>query len=221
MKMFKIEKYKKYNSKLFKKYANIYDYIDLIIGHVRKKTANKVNGRNLKIIDVACGTGSQSIAFAKKGFEVTGIDLSKDMLKIAKNKIKPNYNLKFIYTDASSIPFKNSEFDVASISLSLHDMPEKIGLKVLIEMKRVTKKNGKILIIDYHRPNNKFIAMFFNKLFSIWESKYYQSFMKMGINYYLKKVKLDCKSKGLYFFKNIQIVECINKKQYNNYLHER
>ncbi len=72
--------------------APIYDSLVFFIGGLRKRVADKIDIKNPKIVDFACGTGSQSIAFAKKGYSVIGIDLSPDMLKIARKKIKPNTN---------------------------------------------------------------------------------------------------------------------------------
>jgi ubiquinone/menaquinone biosynthesis C-methylase UbiE len=43
-------------------------------------------GIDSKILDVATGTGKQAFAFAKRGYDVTGIDLSEAMLKVASSK---------------------------------------------------------------------------------------------------------------------------------------
>ena len=201
------ERHKRYDIRLFKRLAPVYDYVEFFIGHIRNKVANKVKG-NKRILDAACGTGNQSIAFAKKGFSVVGIDLSPDMLRYAKKKIKPSYNVRFIRSDATKINYKSSSFDVSSISFGLHDMPEKIGLMILKEMIRTTKKNGQIIIVDYHKQKSKVFPLFAN----LWESKYYNHFIKVGLSHYLKKTNLKPISKGTYLFGNIQVVECINKK---------
>jgi 2-polyprenyl-3-methyl-5-hydroxy-6-metoxy-1,4-benzoquinol methylase len=69
--------------------------------------------KSLKIIDIGCGTGRHSIELSKRGYSVTGIDLSESMLAKAKEKAELN-NLKigFIKHDARNLPFSN-EFDVA------------------------------------------------------------------------------------------------------------
>lgn len=207
-----LKEYQWYNEKFFKKWAFIYDYIEIFIGHIRKKVTNKVKDNNRKILDIACGTGNQSIDFAKKGFEVVGIDLSSDMLKYARKKIKPGYKIRFINSDATKVYYKNSVFDVSSISFGLHDMPEKVGIMTLREMIRATKKNGQIIIVDYNIPKNKIISWLGFRIAKFWESKYYDYFMKVGLDHYLKKVKLKPISKEKYFFENIQVVECLNQK---------
>ncbi|MBI2632631.1 methyltransferase domain-containing protein, partial [Candidatus Pacearchaeota archaeon] len=156
--------YKWYNKNWFKKMAPVYDYVEFLLINLRKKVSNKVNNPNAKILDVACGTGNQSIAFAKNGFSVIGIDLSSDMLKYAKKKIKKTYDLKFVCCDATRIPYKKSSFDISSISFGLHDMPEEIGIKILKEMKRTTKKNGNIIIVDYYTPRERLASLLGHKI---------------------------------------------------------
>ncbi len=53
-----------------------------------------------KILDMACGTGRHSILFAKKGYSVTAVDLSKNMLSVAQEKAySENLNINFIQSD--------------------------------------------------------------------------------------------------------------------------
>jgi len=204
--------YRWYNVNWFKRMAPIYDYIEFILGNLRKEVSKKVDKPYAKILDMACGTGNQSLAFAKEGFEVTGIDLSPDMLRYAKKKIKRPYKLKFICRDATKVFYKNSTFDISSISFGLHDMPEKIGIKILKEMKRVTKKKGKIIIVDYYTPKTGLSNFLGDKIVKIWETKNYDHFRKSGLDYYLKKTNLEQSSKESYLLGNIQIVVCKNIK---------
>lgn len=202
------EEHKKYNVKWHRMMAPVYDYVEFIVSPLRKKVADKVNKKNKKILDMACGTGNQPIAFAKKELSVVGIDISPYMLKRAKKKIKPSYSIKFICGDATKTNYKNSLFDASSISFGLHDMPEKIGIMILKEMIRTTKKNGQILIVDYNTPQNWLGHL----IAKIWETKYYDHFLKVGLDYYLNKVGLKSLAKETYLFNNFQIVECINIK---------
>lgn len=53
-----------------------------------------------KILEIACGTGNVTIPLAKKGYNILGLDISKDMLMIAKNKaLEDNINILFIEQD--------------------------------------------------------------------------------------------------------------------------
>ena len=148
------------------------------------------------------------MAFANKGFSVVGIDLSHDMLKYARKKVKPNLDVKFIQGDAVKIGFPDDTFDASSISLGLHDMPEEIAIKILNEMIRVTKKGGQVIIADYNTPQNWHGHQFMK----LWESQYYQHFLEVGINHYLDKVGLTPTSKDVILFNNYQVIVCDNKK---------
>ena len=83
------EEYYPYIKKFFRRWAPVYDLLDIIIGGVRSKTADFTSAKNgAKILDVATGTGKQAFAFAKKGYDVSGIDLSEDMLRVANKNNK-------------------------------------------------------------------------------------------------------------------------------------
>lgn len=201
----------KYMSEFFGRMAPTYDLLEIILTNLRKNVIDMIGIRKRKILDVCCGTGTLSIALAKKGHSVVGIDLTRAMLNQAGNKLKKGLDVKFVEGDASKMMFKNSEFDTSVISLSLHDMPHEMREKVLNEMKRVTKKDGKIIIVDYNQPSG-----FFSRFFLAWavryESKYYPSFIKNLLEYYLKKTKLKQSTKKTNFFGVLQTVECKNKK---------
>lgn len=69
--------------------------------------------RSLKIIDIACGTGRHSIELSKRGYSMTGIDLSVSLLGKAKEKAKQNgLQIDFLNHDARNLPF-DKQFDVA------------------------------------------------------------------------------------------------------------
>ena len=69
--------------------------------------------RSLEIIDVGCGTGRHTIELTKRGYSVTGIDLSEAQLRRAKEKAKEqNLQIEFFRHDARDLPFDH-QFDVA------------------------------------------------------------------------------------------------------------
>ena len=69
--------------------------------------------KELKIIDVGCGTGRHAIELTKRGYSVTGIDLSASQIESAKAKAKnENLEIDFLVGDARQIPFTD-KFDIA------------------------------------------------------------------------------------------------------------
>jgi len=207
------EQHEWHNVRWFRMMAPVYDVVEFFVAHIRKRVVTEAHlPKGAKILDMACGTGSQSIAFAKRGFSVVGVDLSPDMLARAKKKVKTGYDATFLCQDSSHIPYENSHFDLAVVSFGLHDMPEEVGSAILEEMKRVTKPNGDIIIVDYDRPLNSLSAFLGHAIAKIWEGKYYDHFLKIGLKNYLNKVGLKGHTKVNYFLGNIQKVVCKNEK---------
>jgi ubiquinone/menaquinone biosynthesis C-methylase UbiE len=117
------EGYYSYIRKFFSRWAPFYDIVDVFISGMRDKVVEFTNARNgSKILDVCTGTGKQAFAYAKRGYDVIGIDLSEYMQKVA-NKKNRYENVKFEVADATDMPFEDNRFDVSCVSFALHDMP--------------------------------------------------------------------------------------------------
>lgn len=207
-----VTKHAYYNNKFFAKWARLYDYEKYLLFPLRRKAAKFLNlSIPQKIIDVATGTGAQAYELANLGYEVIGVDLSPEMLVQAKKKINPSLRLRFQQADGTDLPFRNNTFDAASISLGLHDMPYEIGRKVLQELKRVTKKNGEILIVDYMEPKKHIVAKFTYPLIKLYETPMYRPFIERGLENILKHVALSIFRKTN-FFGFFQVVVVKNYK---------
>jgi ubiquinone/menaquinone biosynthesis C-methylase UbiE len=205
--------HEQYNNKLFQRYAPYYNLLSRpSLLPIRLKIRNQLPlPEYTKVIDIACGTGLQAYALARSGHKVVGIDLSPAMIHKAKRKAVNGLNVSFICADATKIPYPNGFFDASILCFALHDMPEDVGLTVLEEMKRVTRRGGKIIIADYNcHSTHMTTAKLSHRLSKLFESKYYSEFMKRGILHYLKKKGLaeytaNAKYRGI-----VQIVCCQN-----------
>jgi len=101
------------------------------------------NAQGMKLLEVGCGTGHWSRFFSDCGFEVSAVDISERMIKIAQSKNIPNAS--FQIADGHSLTFKENSFDVtaAITTLEFAGNPE----LVLQEMARCTRKpSGQLLI---------------------------------------------------------------------------
>lgn len=103
--------------------------------------------KDLKILDVGCGTGELSLLFAEMGHKVTGIDISRQMLKTAKTKAEARgADITFGEGDAENPPFDISSFDIVFSRHLLWTLPNP---RIAVEnWKRVLRKNGRVVIID-------------------------------------------------------------------------
>lgn len=191
-----IDEEKEYYSltrKVFRILAPFYDLFVIPISRVRDRVVDLARARKgSKILDVATGTGKQAFAFAKKGYEVIGVDLSEDMLNVANKKNKYG-NVKFGIADATNLPFKDNYFDVSCVSFALHDMPLSIREKVLTEIVRVTSPKGMIALVDYALPKNKIGRFLIYHLVRLYEGKYYVQFIESDFKALLKKAKIEIK----------------------------
>ncbi|MEI7579807.1 MAG: class I SAM-dependent methyltransferase [bacterium] len=96
-----------------------------------------------RILDAGCAAGRDSRILTDKGFVVTGIDLSKELLKIAK---KENSDLDLIFGDLRKLPFKEEYFDGIFACGVLLELDKKDILKVLKEFQRVLKSGGIVFV---------------------------------------------------------------------------
>lgn len=104
-----------------------------------------------RILDLACGTGEISIRLAEKGFEVTGIDLSEEMLSYAQQKVSSNQPILFLQQDMREITGFDGQFDAVAICCdSLNYLKTKNDvIETFKSVFRVLKPEG-ILLFDVH-----------------------------------------------------------------------
>ena len=96
-----------------------------------------------RLLEVGCGTSHWSRYFSDKGFDVTGIDTSAEMIKIARQRHIPNS--RFEIAGGQDLPFEDGSFDVAAAITVLEFTTE--PAKIISEMVRCVKKSKGILII--------------------------------------------------------------------------
>src|SRR5262245_35426712 len=66
-----------------------------------------------KVLDVACGSGNLAVVAAKKGADVTGIDIADNLVEAAKKRAEAEgLDIKFEQGDAEAMPYEDNSFDV-------------------------------------------------------------------------------------------------------------
>ena len=106
-----------------------------------------------KILDVGCGNGRFFKLFRKKGYNICGIDYSKELIKQAKDIYSEELEIKLKVSESTKLPYKDKSFDYVSIILILPHDDKETFQKSIMEAKRVLKPDGKIFIID--EPDTK------------------------------------------------------------------
>ena len=109
------------------------------------------------LLDLGCGTGRDAIELARSGFKVYGIDISSEMIKIAKSGITDNESIEFLQGDSEHIPYEDEHFDAVICSSSFHHYPRPVAS--LSEIRRVLKKNGHLFLLETCRDGFRLIII--------------------------------------------------------------
>jgi ubiquinone/menaquinone biosynthesis C-methylase UbiE len=98
-----------------------------------------------KVLCVGSGSGEECFTLQQKGAEVTGLDASQELVKIAKRQF---YGIEFIVGDQEALPFEAESFDIVFSSLTIHYSDD--WSKVLAESYRVLKPGGTLIFSTHH-----------------------------------------------------------------------
>ncbi|MFA6636785.1 MAG: class I SAM-dependent methyltransferase [Candidatus Omnitrophota bacterium] len=167
---------KQWYESLFENYAHKYDkecFVQGTVGECDFIEQEANHNKSLKILDVGCGTGRHSIELTKRGYNVTGVDLSENQIERAREKAKKaGLTIDFQTQDARNLPF-DGEFDLAIMlcegGFSLMETDE-MNFEILKNATKALKSKG------------KFIFTTLNGLFPLFHSvkEFYESRQKEG-----------------------------------------
>lgn len=190
--------------------------IDPLLTPLRKKVANEIQSGQ-KVVDIACGTGAQLFSVARNATQVTGVDLSESMISYAKkNAAKLGLsNASFVVGDATNIPqFKDKSFDVAIMSLALHQFDPALYDPILNEMKRISKS---IILVDYNVPLPQNVSGRGSRVAEFFAGReHFRNFKKYvgmgGLEEILPKHNLKIEKSKFMAMGALQMVICSNGK---------
>lgn len=158
-----------YSKYYFDYYKENLKHINTFLNYLPKKS---------KILDAGCASGGISFYLNDKGFEVVGIDLSVNMIKIAKQKVP---TVTFQIMDIRDLHFHKNYFQGIVSDYSLIHIPKKDIVKTLKGFYEVLKPNGYIFISVFKGNEEKFIPEPFKpdeKVFwSFFSDKEFRSYL--------------------------------------------
>ncbi|MFZ2339488.1 MAG: bifunctional demethylmenaquinone methyltransferase/2-methoxy-6-polyprenyl-1,4-benzoquinol methylase UbiE [Bacteroidales bacterium] len=159
--------------RMFDSIAWRYDFLNHLLSfgidrRWRKRAVKEIsrNFRNPKILDVATGTGDLAIEAARiNPVKITGIDISENMLKTGQRKVaeKNLENLiEFVRCESENICFDDETFDVAMVAFGVRNFTDPV--RGLSEMRRVLRRNGMVVVLEFSRPG----GFIFKHLYNIY-----------------------------------------------------
>jgi phosphatidylethanolamine/phosphatidyl-N-methylethanolamine N-methyltransferase len=177
------------SEKFYDRLTFLYPIIDLFLRSQKRKLFRKINNFPYgRILEVGVGNGAHFKYY--NTHEIIGIDTSRSMLTHARKHLKRNIQL--IHMDGEKLLFPNEAFDYVVLShvIAVVGDPDKL----LEEVYRVLKPNGKVFILNHFTPNNwlkyidktfKYISklVFFKSVFHMSDVRSIEKFkLRMDIN---------------------------------------
>lgn len=115
-----------------------------------------------RILDLGCGTAYFTSLLTKFYTQVVGIDLSENMIQVAKNSLEHNKmkdGIEFVVADGEYLPFIGGAFDVVLCLDLLHHVPDVAS--IIREMTRAIRKGGKVVSIEPNFLNPLYVLLCF------------------------------------------------------------
>ena len=144
---------------MFDAIAGRYDLLNDILsaGQVRlwRRAVTRIIGvgPGERVLDLAAGTGTSSLAFAATGADCVACDFSLGMLRAGQRRISEggqrdtSGRLAFAAGDALRLPFRDGAFDAVTISFGLRNVADPGA--ALAEMGRVTRPGGRLVVCEF------------------------------------------------------------------------
>ncbi len=180
-------------------FAHVYDFfIKIHAGRHRDETRKFLvdssridNAKHARILDICCGTGSVIFSFAEKYTDalLTGYDFSAGMLHKAKQKDAAG-RIVLVQGDAANLSYIDDCFDIVCCSHALYELKGRVRKDALMEMERVVKPGGNVLIMEHEVPQNPFVKMMFHLRMLMMGSTDAREFLKQDLSPY-KKIFTD------------------------------
>ena len=153
----------------YRSWPRFYDSITQLLSFGRwekwqSRALEDISGK--KILEIGVGPGSLLLTMAKRGFKVTGIELQYNMAYEARKRVKQaGFDIDILHQPVYHLPFKDEIFDCIVLTFVLAEIADLD--RAIAEMKRVLKREGKIIIIAGGMPQDKnLIAKILFKLVS-------------------------------------------------------
>ena len=163
-----------YTRRLFAGIADRYDLITVVLsggmdGRWKRRLtglAAPLDGR--AVLDLASGTGDLAFLAADAGAQVTALDLTPRMIALARDRSARRTATapRFLVGDMMALPFPDAVFDIVTTGYGLRNVPALAG--AIAEVRRVLKPGGRLLALDFNRPEHPLIRAAFHAWLTVF-----------------------------------------------------
>jgi len=136
----------------------------------RTRAVEEASGyRRAKVLDIATGTGTVAIMLARRydNYDITGIDVNREMLSVARKKSERLGNINYLEGDVESLKLPTNSYDIVIAAFALGEFEDLD--RALEQMHRVLKRNGKLILLDINKSRSHTLSwlMHFYRFFSL------------------------------------------------------
>ena len=166
--------------------------------------------RDMRLLDVACGTGS-FLAAVKDNYprlEVTGLDLSADYLAVARRRLAAWRGAETAEAGAEAMPFASESFDVVTCIYLFHELPARVRRTVAGEMARVLKPGGRLVLVDSLQLGDRTeLDALLDAFPSSFHEPYYRSYIREELDELFAGVGLEPRGDTLAFLSKVSVFD--------------
>ena len=155
-------------AQMFSQIAHSYDRANHILSFNRDRAWRRIVVQHAapkpreRLLDLCTGTGDVAIEFAKAcpEIEIVGLDLSEEMLRVARKKLTQmslDHRVRLVVGDALELPFAENSFEIVTIAFGLRNLPDRArGLR---EIYRVLSPGGRAFIVEFSLPQSSLVRL--------------------------------------------------------------
>jgi 2-polyprenyl-3-methyl-5-hydroxy-6-metoxy-1,4-benzoquinol methylase len=124
--------------------------------HYHKFLLQHLHRECREALEIGCGTGALARQLAERAEHVTAIDLSPEMVRIARKHSEQFPNIDYELADVSECDFPANHFDCIATVATLHHLPLRA---VLLKLKQALKPGGILLVLDLFEPERNLLTL--------------------------------------------------------------
>ncbi|HVG28258.1 MAG TPA: class I SAM-dependent methyltransferase [Pyrinomonadaceae bacterium] len=119
--------------------------------HYHGRLMGQIPERCRQVLEIGCGTGEFSRLLAGRAERVLAIDLSPQMIRIARERSRPYPNIEFITGDVMTYRLPDDQFDCIATLTTLHHLPVETMLR---KIRKALKPGGTFVCLDLYQRSN-------------------------------------------------------------------